>query len=480
MDIPGMAAESDKVKDDEGIFAHHSAIDDILTAGAPSQNTSSNGTQFTYDNAVSSNDGDSRAGISAPANTRSAGGMYQQRPVGSTRRDSGPGSMARGVPRAGMAHRVSVQDLEGDRNGTVMLLLPATLDDLLIMVSSRFGYKSKYCRLYSRWGAVIEDVTLLKDDDLLFASDGKEFPQGLRAANLPGLDAIDNLHSRGTDNTKLEHLHELERFDIWGWPRIGQIAGAERARARMFQSWRTSGTAGSILFIVNFITFMFPSSCVSGRGICEALVDEQAVRTYFWFFALATLTSLLSVVMAATLTMQLNLLPTNGDVFWFLKEYGNWLVGYPTTFLVLSVTLTFGGVMCSAVINYSVTTDAYALIGVYCFTGVILIVTSLILSTRSWARVNGMALHKVWPEDPYQVNLDRAMSGVSGHTGVTAQHSPSASIQPISNYASNTSSAMSHQGYVNSVATGVNVSSSSPTDTADDNVSSNVAAVRSS
>jgi len=421
---------------------------------------------------MSSTDGDSRAGISAPINTRSG---YQPRQANPARRGSAVGTV-RSV--GGMGYRVSVQDLEGDCNGTVMLLLPPTLDDLLIMVSSRFGYKSKYCRLYSRWGAVIEDVTLIKDDDLLFASDGHEFPQGMRQAKLPGLAAVDNVNSRGTSDTKMDqHLNALERFDIWGWPRIGQIAGAERARVRMYQSWRTSGSLGSILLIVNFITFVYPSDCVSGRGVCEVIVDAQAARSYFWFSALATLTSLLCVVMAATLTMQLNLLPTNSDVFWFLKVYGNWLVGYPTTFLVLSVTLTFGCIMCSAILNYGVSSDAYALIGVYCFVGVILLVMSLILSTRSWARVNGMALQKVWPEDPYNIDLGRHTSGaVSGHTGVTAQHSPSASIQPISNYASNVtsaSSAMSHQGYENSIATGVNLSSSSPTDTADDTHAAN-------
>jgi hypothetical protein len=111
--------------------------------------------------------------------------------------------------------RVSVQDLEGDCNGTILLLLPQTLDDLLMMVSSRFGYKHKYCRLFSKYGAVIEDLTLLKDDDLLFASDGSEFPQQMREAASPGLGMIPKMNNHPSSNLNVQNLHSLERYDIW-------------------------------------------------------------------------------------------------------------------------------------------------------------------------------------------------------------------------------------------------------------------------
>jgi hypothetical protein len=133
----------------------------------------------------------------------------------------------------------------------------------------------------------------------------------------------------------------------------------------------------------------------------------MAVQAYFWFFALATLSATLCVIVAATLTLQLNLVSSNRDIFWFLKEYGNWLVGYPTTFLVVTVTMMFGGILSSAVLNYDLPVDANALIGVYVSVGAVLIAMSLVVSARSWARVNGMPLTKVWADDPYPMEIVR-------------------------------------------------------------------------
>lgn len=92
--------------------------------------------------------------------------------------------------------------------------------------------------------------------------------------------------------------------------------------------------------------------------------------------------------------MQLNLLPTNTDTFWFLKEYGNWLVGYPTTLLVVSVMLTFGGLLSAANGVYDLPVDAWILVGICIFVGTLMIITCLSISTRSWARVNGMSLDR--------------------------------------------------------------------------------------
>jgi hypothetical protein len=111
--------------------------------------------------------------------------------------------------------RISVQDLEGDCNGTIMLLLPQTLDDMLMLISSRFGYKHKYCRLFSKFGAVIEELSLLKDDDLLFSSDGNDFPQQMREAASPGLNMVPKMNHPGSSIMNASSLHSLERYDIW-------------------------------------------------------------------------------------------------------------------------------------------------------------------------------------------------------------------------------------------------------------------------
>lgn len=114
-------------------------------------------------------------------------------------------------PQNYMSYRVSVQDLEGDCNGTIVLVLPGTLDDLLMMISSRFSYKNKYCRLYTRYGAIIEDITILKDEDLLFSADGGEFPHAMRMAQMPGLGSL----SRSETMANGSQSAALERYDIW-------------------------------------------------------------------------------------------------------------------------------------------------------------------------------------------------------------------------------------------------------------------------
>ncbi len=77
-----------------------------------------------------------------------------------------------------------------------------------------------------------------------------------------------------------------------------------------------------------------------------------------------------------------------------MQEYGNWLVGYPTTLLVLTVILTFGGMLSAAAGLYELPVDAWALIGVYVCVGTATMIMFLLMSTKSWARVNGMSLTK--------------------------------------------------------------------------------------
>lgn len=209
--------------------------------------------------------------------------------------------------------RVTIQDLEGDCRHTTLMLVPNTLSEMRLEVCRRFAYKSERCRLYTRHGAPLEHLFLIKDDELLFATDGAEFPQVMREGHLPGLEQL-------AQNKRTI----VERYDVWGWPRVGQLIGAQNVSAKLLTSWSTNGSFASVLLVLNFLAFMFPPS-PHGRGICtqsgeeSVEIEEKAMRAYFWCFGLGILTSMLSLLMATTLSMQMNLLPTNRDIFWFLK-----------------------------------------------------------------------------------------------------------------------------------------------------------------
>jgi len=296
-------------------------------------------------------------------------------------------------PGEGQIRRVTIQDLEGDCRHTTLMLVPNTLSEMRLEVCRRFGYRSERCRLYTRHGAALEHLFLIKDDELLFSTDGAEFPQIMREGHLPGLEALAQ-----TKRTI------VERYDVWGWPRVGQLIGAQNVSAKLLTSWRTNGSFASVLLGLNFIAFMFPPS-PTGRGSCMAdaeeagHVEEKEMRTYFWCFGLGILTSMLSLLMATTLSMQLNLLPTNRDIFWFLKEYGNSLVGWPTTFLVVSIACTGGGVLVTGHMLYRMGNDAWILTGVVSALALLMWTLFLVMSTRSWRRVNVMDIRKVWPGD---------------------------------------------------------------------------------
>ena len=462
--LPGALNSNNSEENDSGngIFAGNSALDDILSKGGGSSKELNSGqasnlgaTAPPPSTDTNSSDGYQLFGnLHVPGAPPNSMANATSNNIYNAYRMSSESMRPRSQRYAGI--RVSVQDLEGDQKGAIILLLPPSLDVLLMMVSSRFGYKQKYCHLFSRWGAIIDDLSLIKDDDLLFSSDGKEFPHSMRPVMEESMYGGTTEGAQSARNKGPHPTQSLERFDIWGWPRIGQILGADRVRYRLYQSWRTSGSVGAVLFLVNFVAFLFPPTC-TGRGVCHVGNEEanpQAVQAYFWFFALGTLSSLTSIIMASMLTMQLNLVPQNKDVFWFLKEYGNWLVGYPTTFLVMAVTLMFGGFLASASLTYQLEYHTWALIGIFIFAGVVLIVMSLMLSARSWARVNGMSLHKIWPEDPYVIEhmFSEGATITNGHTPAGDMDSAEEPVLPFSNYQSNTSSVLSNNHHMNSAA----------------------------
>ena len=59
-----------------------------------------------------------------------------------------------------------MQDLEGDCRNTVVLFLMDDLAALRREVAHLFGYKQACC-LFTRFGASIEDITLIRDEDTL-------------------------------------------------------------------------------------------------------------------------------------------------------------------------------------------------------------------------------------------------------------------------------------------------------------------------
>uniref|UniRef100_A0A6U6A443 PB1 domain-containing protein n=1 Tax=Guillardia theta TaxID=55529 RepID=A0A6U6A443_GUITH len=287
--------------------------------------------------------------------------------------------------------RVTVQDLEGDCSLTFMMLVPDTLEVMLEHISVRFGYKSGRCSLYTRYGAPVDNLYLIKDDEILYAADGGEYPQQLREALHPGLDEIGQWRSA-----------IIERYQVWGWPRIGQLVGGEEVRLRLQTAFRTSALMGGLIFALDFFAFMYPpslegppSNCSSTDHAVRYLQVCDLVRAYFWFAGLGLALSMVNLMLAILLSVQLNLLPSERDVFWFLKQYGHWLFGWPTTCLLFALCCTAGFIIIGALIVFPSEKDSWAFVGISCccFSGLMFLF--LTLSTATWRRINGMDIRKV-------------------------------------------------------------------------------------
>ena len=183
-------------------------------------------------------------------------------------------------------------------------------------VGSRFEYKSGNCVLWTRDGACVDDIALIRDDDRLFATDNTPFPQLLRELRTPGL--------RNVPLTAANGMPPSQQFQTWGWPRIGQLVGAETVRSKLLTGWLHTSAEASVLLLINMVAFLSPPTEVASEPPMPVL------RMHFWFAGLGMVAALFALVLAVLLSMQLNLLPHEADVFWFLRAYGSWLFGWPT------------------------------------------------------------------------------------------------------------------------------------------------------
>ena len=287
-----------------------------------------------------------------------------------------------------MTRACSRQDLEGDCRNTLVLFIGNDLLTLKQAVAQAFEYKQQGgCLLWTRFGARVEDIALIRDEDVLCATDGNTFPHTLRESHLPGLERV--LRPRALE----------EKHFMWGWPRIGQLVGGGAVRDKLAVGWRTSGALASILLVINFVAF-FAFAAHPAEG--QAAGELALLRTHFWFAGLALMGAMLSMVLAALLSMHINLLPRDDDVFWFLKEYGHWLLGWPTALVVLALVCTCGQLVAGALLNYpTLETDGWVFLALVAACAAVGLRLFISLSSACWSRVNATCITKVWPGDPW-------------------------------------------------------------------------------
>ena len=142
---------------------------------------------------------------------------------------------------------------------------------------------------------------------------------------------------------------------------VGQLVGGEAVRAKLLRGWQTSGVLASVLLVINYFAFISPPPDVSGL----ALATPSTLRAHFWLAGLATIAAMFSLVLAVLLSMQMNLLPREEDVFYFLQHYGTWLFGSPTVMVVVALVCTGGQLVSSSALHYpSMESDTWCLLAV--------------------------------------------------------------------------------------------------------------------
>lgn len=214
---------------------------------------------------------------------------------------------------------------------------------------------------------------------------------------------------------------------MWGWPRIGQLVGGEVVRAKLAVGWRTSGALASVVLLINFFAFAAPpAEQVGGQ-------DQEVLRAYFWFAGLALMAAMFSVVLAVLLSMHINLLPRDEDIFWFLHEYGTWLLGWPTALVILALVCTCGQFVAGAILNYpTLDVDGWFFLGLVATCSAVCSRLFVVLSSKCWSQVNAASITKVWPGDPWMdvsnVHVERDTSGSPPATRLpdSTETSPSA------------------------------------------------------
>jgi len=116
-------------------------------------------------------------------------------------------------------------------------------------VGNRFAYTKGNCVLWTRGGARVTEIALIRDDDQLYSSDDGPFPQQLRETVTAGIEQV-----AANRRSPLAEQHFM-----WGWPRIGQLVGGDKVRRKLAEGWQTSQALASLLLLVNFWAFASPT-----------------------------------------------------------------------------------------------------------------------------------------------------------------------------------------------------------------------------
>jgi len=119
-------------------------------------------------------------------------------------------------------------------------------------VGNRFAYTRGNCVLWTRGGARVTEIALIRDDDQLYSSDDGPFPQQLRETVTAGTCSIEQVAAN-------RRLPLAEQHFMWGWPRIGQLVGGDKVRRKLAEGWQTSQALASLLLLVNFWAFASPT-----------------------------------------------------------------------------------------------------------------------------------------------------------------------------------------------------------------------------
>mmetsp|Transcript_35943 Transcript_35943/g.85047 ORF Transcript_35943/g.85047 Transcript_35943/m.85047 type:complete len:458 (+) Transcript_35943:302-1675(+) len=327
-----------------------------------------------------------------------------------------------GSPLTPSAAIITVQDCESSVGLTAAFTMPESFEVLRLQVASRFQYTN--VMLYLPSGEQAKTLAVIPTDDLILSTDGKPFPaefQNLRrqpngdaSAQQHSMRSLPHLSSDRTvdtlESTTQPGPHDVSSGepmvleDLWGWRKIGQLVGGKVASEKAMRSWRNSGTAASLIFVIEFMSFSYPPTPVGRRGLDDATWHENpgtqvALRAYFWFSALGMIFGLFALLMATVMSMQLNMMAYESDYIWFFQLYGNTLFGWPTTMLIISIMCLAGTTVSSSFITYPVENhnDAIAFLCLIAIGVLATIIMFVNFSTRSWARIN-TADARVWPD----------------------------------------------------------------------------------
>jgi len=120
-----------------------------------------------------------------------------------------------------------------------------------------------------------------------------------------------------------------------------------------------------------------------------------------------------SLVLTVLLSMHLNLLPRDEDIFWMLKEYGTWLFGWPTVLLVLALACTCGVFVVCAVLAYpALQPDVWIFLAMVSTCGAAGAGLFITMSRKCWSRINTTSITKIWPGDPWMQHSERKVRHV--------------------------------------------------------------------